>query len=321
MKLAVCVLACLGLAAPTAGAAVPYRELLEEVTQADGYVYTTRDHRGRSMDTLKVAPLRGQGYLGVYHADLGGSFSVHVATSRNLRTWRHRATLAANASQPTVAHDRRGRYVVAYEKDSGCRGGNNCLAFKRYRSARRLLRGKQIGRERLIARTFSKCAEGTPNFYRLTATSFDIGFHYFQDCRVDRQARGAYDFAKRKWRPRTLPSLDSRLLAAGADLGGNIGDRDAARFPPAGRVNGVYEAMIEPRSAGFGGWRCFAEEGGAITQLRVQTHGGSTACANPTITNARLPNGRAGLIVTYFIPVEGAGPHEAGTLLFWRAYA
>jgi hypothetical protein len=24
--------------------------------------------------------------------------------------------------------------------------------------------------------------------------------------------------------------------------------------------------------------------------------------------------------VTYFIPVEGAGHNEAGTLVFWRAY-
>ena len=288
--------------------------------KADGYRYGTRDHLGRSMDTLKILPWGAGRYLGVYHTLTRGKFGVHVATSRNLVAWRHRATLATNASQPTVARRPGGGYLVAYEKDSGCRGANNCLAFKRYDSARKLFSAKLRGRERRIGRTFSKCAEGTPNFFRVTSSSFEIGFHYFQGCRVDRQARGTYNLATGAWRPRTLPSIDRLLLAAGADQGGNIGDRDATLYRPAGADRGIYEAMIGPRSAGFGVWRCFAEEGGVVTHLRVGTHGGSTACANPTVTNATLPRGRAGLIVTYFIPVEGAARGEAGTVVFWRAY-
>ena len=305
---------------PGAGAAVSYRDMLEQVTQSDGHRYTTRDQLGRSMDTLKILRLPGRGYVGVYHSLVGGRFTVFVATSRTLATWRSRATLATNASQPTIARAPGGGYLVAYEKDSGCRDGNNCLAFRRYRSAGRLLRGRQTGRERRLARTFSKCAEGTPNFYRVGRGSFDIGFHYFQDCRVDRQARGTYDLATGRWRPRTLAAIDSGILAAGASSAGNIGDRDATFYPPAGAVRGVYEGMIGPRSAGFGVWRCFAEEAGAFNQLHVRTHGGSTACANPTVTSTKLPDGRAGLVVTYFIPVEGAGRNEAGTLVFWRAF-
>jgi hypothetical protein len=38
------------------------------------------------------------------------------------------------------------------------------------------------------------------------------------------------------------------------------------------------------------------------------------------VTGTKLPDGRLGLIATYFIPVEGAARHEAGTLVFWRAY-
>ena len=306
--------------APSAPAAIPYRQALEDVTQSDGHRYGVRDHRGRSMDTLKILRRGRKGYLAVYHTLDRGRFGVHVATSRNLVVWRHRAALATNASQPTAARRPGGGYLVAYEKDSGCRGGNNCLGFKRYESVAALLRGRQRGRERRIARTFSKCAEGTPNFFGVTARAFDIGFHYFQDCRVDRQARGTYNLRSGAWRPRRLPSVDTRLLAAGAHPDGNIGDRDAALYPPAGAGRGVYEAMIGPRSAGFGTWRCFAEEAGTITQLRVRTHGGSTACANPTVTRARVPDGRAGLIVTYFIPVEGSGRGEAGALVFWRAH-
>jgi hypothetical protein len=307
------------VAMPAGAGAATYREVLEDVPHASGHRYGTRDDAGRSMDTLKILP-RGRGYLGVYHTLAGGRFDVQIATSSNLVSWRHRATLAVNASQPAIARRPGGGYLVAYEKDAGCRNGNNCLAFRRYGSAWRLLRGRQRGRERRIARTFSKCAEGTPNFYKVTGRAFEIGFHYFQDCRVDRQARGTYDIATGTWRPHMLPSVDARVLGAGAAAGGNIGDRDATFYAPAGAERGVYEGMIGPRSAGFGVWRCFAEEAGAITQLRVRTHGGSTACANPTVTNARLPDGRAGLIVTYFIPVEGAGKGEAGELVFWRAY-
>ena len=303
-----------------ADAAVTYRDALEQVTRADGYRYTLRDDRGRSMDTLKILRRGDKGYLGVYHALAGGRFEVHVATSRDLVNWRHRARLSVNASQPTVARRPGGGYLVAYEKDSGCRGGNNCLGFRRYDNERRLLHGRPRGGERLIARTFSKCAEGTPNFYRVTRRSFDLGFHYFRDCRVDRQARGTYRLATGTWKPRRRPSLDSRLLAAGAHPDGNLGDRDATYFPPAGATRGIHEGMTEPRGAGFRSWRCFAEESGVVTLLHVRTHGGSTACANPTVTNATLPDGRRGLIVTYFVPVEGAGRNEAGTLVFWRAY-
>ena len=307
--------------AGTAGAAVTYRDVLQQVTRADGYRYTARDNEGRSMDTLKILRRGDKGYIGVYHTVARGRFEVHVATTPDLVTWRHRARLSVNASQPTVARRPAGRFLVAYEKDSGCAAGNNCLAFKRYDSERKLVTGRQRGRERLIARTFSKCAEGTPNFYRVTARSFDLGFHYFRDCRVDRQARGTYDLRTGTWKPRIRPDVDARLLAAGADTDGNIGDRDASFFPPAGARRGIYEAMTEPRSAGFRSWRCFVAEDGAVTQLEVRTHAGSTACANPTVTNATLPSGRRGLIVTYFIPVEGAGRNEAGTLIFWRGTA
>jgi hypothetical protein len=312
-------IACLVLP-PSAVAAVPYREALEEVAVADGHRYGTRDASGRSMDTLKILRRGAQGYIGVYHTLSGGRFGVHVATSRDLVAWRHRARLAADASQPALARRPGGGYLVAYEKDSGCRGGNNCLAFERYDSVRRLLRGKQRGRARRIDRTFSKCAEGTPNFFRVSSSSFEIGFHYFQDCRVDRQARGTYNLRTGNWRPRTLPSIDGALLGAGADPGGNFGDRDTTFYGPARVDLRIYEAMIGPRSTGFAVWRCFVEEGGLVTQLVVRTHGGSTACANPTVTGTKLPDGRPGLIATYFIPVEGAARHEAGTLVFWRAY-
>jgi photosystem II stability/assembly factor-like uncharacterized protein len=46
------------------------------------------------------------------------------------------------------------------------------------------------------------------------------------------------------------------------------------------------------------------------------THGGSTAFANPTATMLRDPEGRDALMVTLFVPMEGAAPGEAGSLLY-----
>jgi hypothetical protein len=129
-----------------ADAAVTYRDALEQVTRADGYRYTVRDDHGRSMDTLKILRRGDKEYLGVYHTLAGGRFEVHVATSRDLVKWRHRARLSVNASQPTVARRPGGRYLVAYEKDSGCRSGNNCLGFRRYDTDRKLLNGRPRGK-------------------------------------------------------------------------------------------------------------------------------------------------------------------------------
>jgi hypothetical protein len=40
------------------------------------------------------------------------------------------------------------------------------------------------------------------------------------------------------------------------------------------------------------------------------THGASTAFANPTATMLRDPAGRDALMVTLFLPMEGAAPGE-----------
>ena len=40
-----------------------------------------------------------------------------------------------------------------------------------------------------IPQTLSPCAEGTPNIYSVTNNVIDIGFHFYDNCLVDRQAR------------------------------------------------------------------------------------------------------------------------------------
>jgi hypothetical protein len=55
---------------------------------------------------------------------------------------------------------------------------------------------------------------------------------------------------------------------------------------------------------------------GTAQRLNIVTHGRSRAFANPTATLLRDPAGRQAVMVTLFVPMEGAAPGEAGSLLY-----
>jgi hypothetical protein len=59
---------------------------------------------------------------------------------------------------------------------------------------------------------------------------------------------------------------------------------------------------------------------GKADRLRIMTDGGSTAFANPSCTALRAPNGRRAVVVTLFIPSQGAAPGENGELIYFRTY-
>ena len=62
------------------------RPAIEDVTAATTYRYTARDDQGISLDTLKVVPSPGGGYLGVYHTLSGGIFVTKLARSTSSGT-------------------------------------------------------------------------------------------------------------------------------------------------------------------------------------------------------------------------------------------
>jgi hypothetical protein len=308
-------LACLALAAP-AGAATPLRTIIEDVPGSAGYRYAAKDNLRNSMHTLKVVKSPSGGYLGVYHTVSAGRFTVKVATSVDLLNWRFAANLAADASQPTIHPMRAGSALVAYESHVGCPGAQRCLALKHYPTESALLSGA-AGRSLILPRRLSSCAEGTPNIYAASRNlrTVDLGFHYFEGCRVDRQARGTLtDFDPATWEPRAQPGVDNAVLAAGASPDGMIGDRDG------GLHDGVYNRLIEAqlRPKDFSSWQNFLYVGGFATQLAIQTHRGSQAFANPTFTPLPLPDGRPGVVVTQFLPSSVAAPGEAGELIYYR---
>ena len=293
----------------------PLAGLLGDVRAAGAFRYDARDSAGNRMDTAKVIGGPAGGYLAVYHS----GEVCHLATSDDLMEWTHRAVVDEPATQPTIAATAGGGLLTAAEFNDG-HGGR--LRIRHWPTLDALLAGRPT-REFLAPRTLSACNEGTPSIRRVgldggpDGSRIELGFHYHRACQVDRQARGTLT-GFRTWTTATDPELDAAVeraaAAAGERIGGNIGDRDHLRH--LGRDYDLIEA--QGRRGDFATWRVYLHDrtAGTTERLEIVTHKGSTAFANPTATPLRDPAGREAIMVTMFLPLEGAAPGEAGSLLY-----
>jgi hypothetical protein len=277
--------------------------------------YDAHDSLGNRMDTAKVIANPAGGYLAVYHSGQ----TCHLATSSDLMEWTHQAVIDQPATQPTIAATPDGGLLTAAEFNDG-HGGQ--LRIRSWPSLDALLAGRPA-RQFLAARTLSACNEGTPSILQVglgagvDASRIELGLHYHRDCQVDRQARGTLT-GFRAWTAATDPQLDAAVeqaaAAAGERIGGNIGDRDHLRYR--GKDYDLVEG--QGRRGDFASWRVYLYDraAGTAQRLDIVTHKGSTAFANPTATVLRDPAGRQAVMVTLFVPMEGAAPGEAGSLLY-----
>jgi hypothetical protein len=304
---------------PMAGMAA----LITDVTAADAYRYGLHDSAGSSMDTLKVIPDSAGGYLGVYHTLIGGAFHVMLATSSDLLTWTYRVDLDTHASQPTLAATSDGGYLLVEEADNNGLVATSAtwLRFRHYASFAQLAAAapdRTFDAPHTLVSTTGG-AEGTPNIYSaslspdLSHSVIDIGFHYFKDAVVDRQARGTLvNFSA--WSTRTEPQIDSAITALGVT--GNIGDRDSVVFDGA-QLN-IHEGQLT--KGDWSSWRVFLYDPATTGAVRisVQTHKGSVSFANPSYSILIGPTGSRVIVVTLFLPVSGSATGEAGELLYFR---
>jgi Bacterial Ig domain len=310
-----------------AGASPELVGLLQDVEGADGSSYGTRDSQEKGMDTAKVIADGSDSYLAVYHTLFPDGFHVRLATSPDLFDWTYVRTLEVRASQPTIAALSDGGFLVAYEKNGSgttCRGSGSCLGFEHYPDRDALL-GAEPSRTVTVNRTLSPCNEGTPNIYAATLdpdigrSIINVGFHYFRNCDVDRQAIGTLtNFSS--WKVQVDTNLNNRFASLGT-INGNVGDRDA--FVHKGRSYSLVEAQRTKND--FGTWRpyLFDRAANTLTALTLDTPGQSTAFGNPTYTELELPGGLGrGFVATQFIFSEGAGAtedgSEAGALFYYR---
>jgi hypothetical protein len=290
--------------------------LLDNVRAANGRSYQTRDNTGATVDTMKIIQVGTSRYVGVYHVNESGFFSVRAAISSDLVQWQVVSVLEPNASQPTIAELSDGNFLVAYEKRDGRRTSH--LEFRIYPDILGLRLPLSTGRFD-APRTLSSVAEGTPNLHDTTMnpilglSTIHVGFHYFNTgLGVDRNARGTLtNFSS--WSSQPANDINSALL-----VGGNLGARDSLNF--SGYPFTLYEAQVVAHD--WSSWRTYLydETAKTMTLVQPQTTAGSYAFANPKATTIIDPRGRRALVATMFIPAEGAAGNEAGPLIYWNEY-
>ena len=173
-----------------------------------------------------------------------------------------------------------------------------------------------------LPRTLSACNEGTQSIRQISldASRIELGLHYHRDCRVDRQALGTLT-GFRAWSVARYPQLDAAIARAAAGAGVFVRRDKSATVTTCATSTGPlrHPSWGAGRWGDFASWRVYLYDRaakGATQRLEIVTHGGSTAFANPTATMLRDPEGRDAVMVTMFVPMEGAAPGEAGSLLY-----
>jgi hypothetical protein len=302
-------------------------DALENVRAGAGHRYAARDDKGNGLDCLKIVEVGKGNYLGVYHSQKEGVFTLKLARSSDLLNWKHVRDLDVHAHQGTLSGGR-GPVMLAYEKDGP---NGNWIRLRRYVSASALEGGRSY-QEYDLPRKLSKYAEGTPSFQGLgfgAETCGTLRFHYLTDAGVDRQASGYFALSGnslKQWSPSAEKNMNRHADLLG--IKGNFGDRDTFHA----RYKGAYE-LIEGQLTknDWASWRVFLRSTSSkdvpamfnpeapleIKQLAIKTHGGSIAFANPTATQLTLPNSQEGIVVTLFIPSEGAAKGESGCLIYY----
>lgn len=312
-----------GAAAPsTGGTQEQLINLIQDVRAAKGYRYGTRDSQGSTMDTAKVIENPSGGYLAAYHT----GNTVRLATSTDMLNWTYKVTLDPASSQPTIMAISSGGFIMAAEYNNGS-GGQ--LRLKHYPNLTALYAGS-ADKTYTAARTLSNCNEGTPSINSVSLNPdisnsvIDLGIHYHRNCDVDRQARATLtNFTT--WTTQAQPALDTALISAATAVGqtvnGNVGDRDTLPF--GGSLYNIHEVQYVKGSTGqngsFASWRpyIYNHSTGAAKLLTLTTHKGSTAFANPTFTLVKSPSGAPSIVVTMFVPSEGAASGEGGELIYY----
>lgn len=281
---------------------------LFDVTKSEFSIFKMHDLGGRTMDCLKiVSSSNGSKLYGVYHALNGDAFELWLAESADAKRWRPIRKLDDHAHQGTIAISKQGKVLVAWEKDVPGKGNHIHIAY--FPSEKRLEKGT-ASKSKDIDRSFSPSAEGTPSFESIVWSTrlpkVVMGFHYWRNSDVDRQAVGRLD-EKWTWACVKRPEYDTAIEGFGVT--GNIGDRDS--FELGGNPYTLVEGMMT--KGDWSTWSLYLidEKTRSCTPIRVKTYKGSLSFANPNVT---IVKNRA--YVTLFMPSQGNDPTESGELVY-----
>lgn len=285
------------------------RSLFAIVSDATASRFGITDDRGRWMDTLKVIEIPEAPTFGaVYHTwDEGDqTFRTNVASSPDLLTWTWRAELGRMASQPTIARNVDGGYVVAWEQEPD----PIHIVIESFASWADLVAGT-VERRFEVPITMPACGEGTASIDYASNDRVDLGFHYHADCVRDLQASGWTDWTA--WHSRQERARDAWLFGLGVQ--GHVGDRDGITIGGDELVLLEGQRVVDDNRS----WRIHLldETAGSAEQLEIGTPARSEAFSNPTISKVTI-GGRPALVATLYVGSEGARGGEDGPLLFYR---
>jgi hypothetical protein len=292
--------------------------LIDDVSAATAVRFGATDSTGAPLGTVKIIPAGPRAaYVGIYHVSHGGQFSVRVAVSHDLLHFSYVATLATNASQPTIARTAQGGFLAAWEKSEA--GNRSHLEFAQYGSLADLI----SGRSQSVfdaPRTLSGENEGTPSFYTgpsgtVSANDALVGFHYYDTAiSADRNAVGEL-FGVKRFVATPATALNG---AFPAQVAGNIGGRDEIFFE--GAPFTVIEAQTTPRDFGSFHIYLYDDAHNRLAALDIRTPAKSTSFGNPKVTQIVDPRGHRALVVSLFVFGNGAHGHEAGPLIYYRDF-
>lgn len=289
-------------------------KLFEDLTAAEMHQFGVRDNNGRTMDCLEVFQPAGQPELfGIYHSLANGIFSIHLAKTRDLKTWTHLIAFDSQASQAAIHEAKDGGFLIAYEKDAP----NSCwIRIRHYKDRAALVEGKFTG-EFDIPRSLAPTAEGTPNFESVVLPGGDVSkstiklrFHYFRNARVDQLASGTLTNFKH-WKAAPSAKLNTAFRKQGAR--GNLGDRDPFQW----RGKTYYLQEIQKIAGDWGSWGIYLcdAEGLPLKKLAFKTPQNATAFSNPSVSSIRSSTGELKLVFSAFIHSHGTHPTERGQVL------
>jgi hypothetical protein len=278
-----------------------------DVTSSKFAIFNLKDSTGRKMDCLKlVQSSNKKKFYGVYHALQDDVFHLWLAESYDAKSWKPIRELGTHSHQGTMSISKQGQVIVAWEKDAPGKGNHLHLAF--FQSERDLEQGK-VTKEKDLERTYSPSAEGTPSFDKVNWTKglpeIILGFHYWRNSDVDRQAVGILD-SKWNWTCQRRPAYDE--FVEGFGVKGNIGDRDVFQVKD---QYTVVEGMTTKGDWSSWGLYLINNTRDSCAPVQIRTPKGSRSFANPNVTVIGDM-----LFVTMFLPSQGNDPSESGELIY-----
>jgi hypothetical protein len=319
--------------------------ILSQPVRADASAYDAKDNQGNQMEVIKVLDLVGQSakYAAVYYTPYvvsgGYRYRVNLATSDDLVHWTYIRTLVDNADMPDIRQVNNGSWLIlAHEQwiNGGTTGPSQApcrVGFKLFYDSTDLLNGTI--RASWLAPSYVSDLNGTPNIYEAHLTLYNnywaadllVGFHYWNGTQDENAYATVLKFALPQggtaWNPTNASGYNQHLADAGVN---DLGLRD--NFAVSSGIYNVQEGNLGTPGSSWEKWRVFLyaytdsylwpSGNGTVLQLSPQTSKGSFSFGGPRVSFVKSPRGVGdAMFVSYFIFSQGAGPGEAGNLIYY----